>query len=331
MIERKLPKVSHNTKVGYSSAELLLSTLGMVSNIYPIPTEKDLGIDMRAELLKGQSPIGQHYNVQCKGTEDVEINDTDISIQIKVTTINYWLQQKEPTFLIVVDREQQLFFWTYPYFQIKDRIEQIQNQKTVSIFVPKNSYFDTNIKELPEEMVDIIFNYESNNLENFAQTLKSLPINDGAINIRDPFFTKISGMHESITKIINTTKIIEETFNKLNLKLEESIEVEINKYRQVIIWLDHENAVKNYIKSNSVYDELGFVKNMTPREIIESVRKNVANFSQDKSTSNLDSLNESVLKLSELNINLSFFLREILYESNQYGDYDWLVSEYDLL
>ena len=78
-MQRKLPKVPYTTKIGYSASELLNSVLGMFSNVIPIPTDKDLGIDMRAELLRGSIPVGLFYNVQCKGTEDVIIDEEDVN------------------------------------------------------------------------------------------------------------------------------------------------------------------------------------------------------------------------------------------------------------
>ncbi|MFC8689699.1 DUF4365 domain-containing protein, partial [Brevibacillus porteri] len=62
-MQRKLPQVPHTTKIGYSAAELLSSVLGMFSNANPIPTDKDLGIDMRAELLIVAITAGLHFNI----------------------------------------------------------------------------------------------------------------------------------------------------------------------------------------------------------------------------------------------------------------------------
>ncbi|MFI8715704.1 DUF4365 domain-containing protein [Brevibacillus brevis] len=148
----------------------------MFSNVIPIPTDKDLGIDMRAELLRGSIPVGLFYNVQCKGTEDVLIDEKDIAVKIKVTTINYWLQHKEPTFLIVVDRTTRKFYWTHPLQQVEHRIEEIQSQETVTIHVSKTSFFEYNIKMLPPEMIDIIHQYEYKILENLTKALSKNPI-----------------------------------------------------------------------------------------------------------------------------------------------------------
>ncbi|MFC8689671.1 DUF4365 domain-containing protein, partial [Brevibacillus porteri] len=126
--------------------------------------------------LSGAIPAGLHFNIQCKGTEDVIIDEKSIAIKIKVTTINYWLQQKEPTFLIVVDRTKRRFYWTYPLHQVEDRIEEIQFQETVTIHVSKASFFDYNIKKLPTEMMEIIHQYEYKILENLTKALSKNPI-----------------------------------------------------------------------------------------------------------------------------------------------------------
>jgi predicted house-cleaning noncanonical NTP pyrophosphatase (MazG superfamily) len=329
MTSRKLPKVIQSSKVGYTSADLLMSVLGKFSNIYPIPTERDLGIDMRGEMLDQDIPNGLHFNVQCKGTEEVEESVEFISIPIKVTTINYWLQQKQPTFLVVVDRENQIFYWTYPFQQVSEKIDEIQVQEKVSIRVPINSCFDSKTKLIPQKMVEIMENYESNNLENYAQTLRTLPTVIGSLNMNDPLISRISGMHENMSKILDTAKIIEQTYNTLHLSLETSINQEIDKYRDVIIWLDHEPKVRNYITSDCVYDE-PFGNGLTPQQTIDRVRDSLNRFSNDKSRNNLDELLESIFGLAELNRHLLFFLREILYENNPDGDYDFLIKEYKM-
>lgn len=241
-MQRKLPQVPHTTKIGYSASELLSSVLGMFSNVVPIPTEKDLGIDMRAELLSGSIPVGLFYNVQCKGTEDVIIDEKDIAVKIKVTTINYWLHQKEPTFLVVVDRTIQKFYWTYPFQQVEYRIEDIQSQETVTIHVSKTSFFEYNIKMLPPEMMDIIHQYEYKILENLTKALSKNPIDSEKLG------------ESSYEKAISLNAIKERTV--------EDIEIDDDKKKIIteIFMLENEYGQTDLFKHPSEIDNFDLSK-----------------------------------------------------------------------
>lgn len=43
--------------------------------------------------------------VPCKGKEEAKVEGNSIVVSIKETTLNYWLIQPNPTFLIVVDEQ----------------------------------------------------------------------------------------------------------------------------------------------------------------------------------------------------------------------------------
>lgn len=153
---QKLPKRIETTNTGITAEEYLQSRFGKFSNVIPTPASKDLGIDMRAELFEDNYPTGIHFNIQCKGTKELENEDSEINIPIKVSTINYWLQQREPTFLIVVDIVEDKFYWCYPFEQVKEKIKDIQNQEKITIKLDKKNVCDSKIENIPSKMLEHI-------------------------------------------------------------------------------------------------------------------------------------------------------------------------------
>ena len=324
-LDKKLPQVPKTTKIGFTSAELLASVLGMFSIVIPVPTEKDLGIDMRGELLKGPYPIGIHFNVQCKGTEEVDSEFDKFSMQIKVSTINYWLQQKEPTFLVVVDRTAEVFYWAYPYMQIKDRLEEIQSQEKVNISIFKSSCFNTKLRNLPKEMMDYIRDYHIDILGKIALLLNETDLNSQA---NDALFEQALSMNVSIKRVLDNIEVIKNADTNMKNKVKTAIEITITKYKELIIKLDsfHDVASK-YTNGNRVIDDGGFLTNITPREVISEVTNKLNLYSKNDDRENFEKLIKSVKTLVELNKNLSYFLREILYEINPEGNYEQLIEE----
>lgn len=243
-MQRKLPQVPHTTKIGYSAAELLTSVLGMFSNVVPIPTDKDLGIDMRAELLRGSKPVGLFYNVQCKGTEDVINDEEDIAVKIKIATLNYWLQQREPTFLIVVDRTKQKFYWTFPLQQVEHRLEELQSQETVTIHVSKTSFFEYNIIMLPPEMMDIIHQYDYKILESLTKALSKNPIDSK--KLCESSYEKAINFNSGIKKRVVEDIDIDDDKKKI---ITEIFMLE-NKYGQTELF-KHPSEIDNFDLSKS--------------------------------------------------------------------------------
>lgn len=152
----KLPRRTKSQRTGIATADLLYSTLIEFCNIIPVPQELDLGIDFICELMQGDYPTGKLFNIQCKGKEEgVESGDA-ISIQISVKTLNYWLLQRNPTFLIVVDRQNYIFHWFYPKDFLISLDKDWQQQKTVSIPVPTQNGFAQDLQALPSRLTLIV-------------------------------------------------------------------------------------------------------------------------------------------------------------------------------
>jgi hypothetical protein len=153
---KKLPKRSRSQKIGVSAADLLSSVFAKFCNVIPVPQDRDLGIDFICEIIEEEHPTGKLFNIQCKGKEDAKVKSDSITIQIKVTTLNYWLIQSNPTFLIIVDCQNSLFYWYYPQDFVCSLSKNWQNQEKVSISVPIRNCFQQDINTLPNQLVSIV-------------------------------------------------------------------------------------------------------------------------------------------------------------------------------
>ncbi|GCL38186.1 hypothetical protein SR1949_33000 [Sphaerospermopsis reniformis] len=153
---KKLPKRTNSKAVGNIAANLLSATLSRFANPVAIPESQDIGIDFYCELLDQQGcPTGQMFNIQCKGTQEVQQEGDNFRITVKVSTANYWLIQPSPTFIIVVDIGKKTCYWAYPRKQLQENTSW-QRQKTVSIVVRASDCFGFDIDEMPQQMQAIL-------------------------------------------------------------------------------------------------------------------------------------------------------------------------------
>ncbi|BAZ40740.1 hypothetical protein NIES4101_67010 [Calothrix sp. NIES-4101] len=153
----KLPKRTKSQKIGTSAADLLSYVFAEFCNVIPVPQERDLGIDFICEVMQDEYPTGKLFNIQCKGKEEAKVEIDSITVPIKVATLNYWLLQPNPTFLIVVDCQNACFYWSFPQdFLCSLHNKNWQEQQTVSIRVPIQNQFGQNINILPTQIVSIV-------------------------------------------------------------------------------------------------------------------------------------------------------------------------------
>ncbi|EJR44448.1 hypothetical protein IIM_05137 [Bacillus cereus VD107] len=329
-MRNKLPKLNSARITGITSQELLGSTLQEFSQVIHVPTEKDIGIDMRCENLNDGSPTGVHYNVQCKGTEMVQVDKDYFSVPIEVKTINYWLQQREPTFLIVVDRAKSIFYWTYPFEQIKNRIDALQKQDTVRIRVQKSESFMLGIKSLPISMLNIIYEYHYNILDKITESLElEMKQQDEVLSRKSPIQQYIS-ISSSIEQVLKNIQVLDRLNKNLVDRISKIVDYEIEKYRDAIVALDHIPETRRYIKSGDIINDTGFGRDgITPKIIMDNVADSWTKYKENGySNADLISLNSCLDKLYDLNQHLAYFLREMLYDNNPYGDHDYVIERY---
>ncbi len=152
----KLPKRTKSQRIGASAADLLSLVFTEFCNVIPVPQDRDFGIDFICEIMQGEHPTGKLFNIQCKGKEDAKVEGNSIRVSIKVTTLNYWLIQPNPTFLIVVDRQKRTFYWSFPQDFLGSLNKKWQEQEKVSISVPLENCFEQDIRTLPTKLVSIV-------------------------------------------------------------------------------------------------------------------------------------------------------------------------------
>jgi len=152
----KLPRRTKSQRTGIAAADLLSSTLIDFCNVIPVPQELDIGIDFICELMQGDYPTGKLFNIQCKGKEEVAISGDTVSVPISVTTLNYWLLQRNPTFLVVVDHRNHIFYWSYPKDFLNSLDKDWKQQQAVSIPVPIQNSFAQDIQALPSQLTLIV-------------------------------------------------------------------------------------------------------------------------------------------------------------------------------
>ena len=94
--------------------------------IFPdIEQSQDLGIDFIGTVINDGTHTEYNFNAQCKGTDNSEVklnaDGTVFAYPIKVSTINYWKQKKDVTFLFLVDERNEQIYWTAPLKEIENK------------------------------------------------------------------------------------------------------------------------------------------------------------------------------------------------------------------
>ncbi|WP_160319658.1 DUF4365 domain-containing protein [Paenibacillus xylanivorans] len=288
--------------------------------------EKDIGIDLNVELLDGSVPNGLYFNAQCKGKDEIEIDEEHIKISIKITTINYWLLRKEPTFLFVVDPDNLNIFWCYPFDQLSDRLSELQRQATVIIKIDKQSRFTFGIQELPLEIERIIRDFDHNLFENLSQSISNT-VFESASRQQGSLKDKLMAFKDSAELLkSNYQAIIDHQRDQFIL---DQTRVILEKFRFVLSWLDAESPlIFPYTHGKYIYEADGFIEGSTIDCFIKDVNLSIDNYESNASPDNFDILVSNLEELNNLNRNLAFFLREILYEMNPYGEFDYLTQDY---
>ncbi|HLO84262.1 MAG TPA: DUF4365 domain-containing protein [Nostocaceae cyanobacterium] len=209
----KLPKRTKSQRIGQSAADLLKSVFTKFCIVIPVPQELDLGIDFICEIMQGEYPTGKLFNIQCKGTEEIEVKGNSITVPISVTTLNYWLLQKNPTFLIIVDCENYIFYWSFPKDFLSSLNKNWQKQTKVSIPVSIQNHFKQDINSLPPQLISIVNSLASVAPQhgNYLETLTLADAIDKAIKsgldiLIAPFYRPFQYIGMSITEAAKAVK-----------------------------------------------------------------------------------------------------------------------------
>ncbi len=78
------------------------------------PVSKDYGLDLRIEVTRGEYVTGEEFGVQIKGTSSLSIATGFLpQVQVRQSTINYWLGKLPPTMVAVVDVVAETIFYDW--------------------------------------------------------------------------------------------------------------------------------------------------------------------------------------------------------------------------
>lgn len=128
------PKVPLSRRRGGSAEDEIRARLKYFS--IPAKPELDIGLDFCCELLEEEKPTGKFFGVQAKGTESLD----HLSWSIKRTTLEYWLMQSFPVFLMVYDESADNCYWTSVIQNLQDIVKKLTPaNKTVSISIDKSN------------------------------------------------------------------------------------------------------------------------------------------------------------------------------------------------
>lgn len=328
MTDYKLPTYAVNKKIGNIAADILKASLQRFAIINSHEESIDLGIDMRGQIVENGVPRNQFFNIQCKGTASLEIDSTEdyFTKQISVSTINYWNQQNDTTFLFLVDNVTENCYWCNPIIDLNDRISEIQHQETVNIKIPKTNLINKQTTELPKEFIQSIILYVVNHLDIATSLVKRL---SNAIENNESL-----DLDFSIQLLQNIIPSIEEIQGHYYLIIEHLIQEikdswsESNKYLNKLVfnlpardWVSNFRKETGFLQSKKSYEDL----NQEVNSIIEDFTfKNLT-------VARLEDLKESYKELLEYQTNLLAFLYEMSCEDDPNGNHTKLLIELDKL
>ncbi|MDQ0862154.1 hypothetical protein [Bacillus sp. V2I10] len=175
-----------------------------------------------------------------------------------------------------------------------------------------------------------MFEYHYDILEKIADSLElAMKIQDKS-KIKDSPIQKYVSNASSIEEVLKNIDLIDKLNKNLVDRISKAVEDEISQYREAIVALDYIPEVRQYIRDGNVMDNTGFGTNgITPRMVLNNVTeawKNYKNGGYLKK--DLDHLNDCLNNLYEMNRHLAYFLREMLYDNNPDGDYEFIIDRF---
>ncbi len=116
---------------------------------------EDYGIDGEIEIISKNGLVkGDIFKFQIKGHRKVKPKGQYIIQQVKVSTINYWLEISLPIILFVVNINQSVVYWIDVKEYIKDTLSIIKsdwhNQKTVQIKIPLTNSLPNGLRKIKQ-------------------------------------------------------------------------------------------------------------------------------------------------------------------------------------
>lgn len=324
----KLPMYSNNKKTGNTAADTLKSVLDKFAIINMHEESIDLGIDMRAQVVEKEYPKELFFNIQSKGKEYVDTTDLKnncFKIQIKITTVNFWFQQNETTFLFIVDNETGNCYWCNPIVQLMPRIKEIQKNDTVVINIPLNNCLNSRSKSLPKEFINYIILYSVHNISKasgITNKISNIIYGNDSLGIELSF--------EILSILIKEVDKIRNNYNEIAETLIQNIELELSNSIEFFIKLDQIDLSRHYCPKGVFLDK-GFSKtNKSIKELQKEANDLIEDFRNNpRNAEMLKSLENVYREIEEIMCNSIGFLYEMVCEDDPFNDHSELLNKRD--
>jgi hypothetical protein len=116
--------------------------------------DPDIHVDYFVEIAEKESPSGEIFGVQLKGTSSPRYSKNLIKISVKTKHLSYYLDKvKQPIFLIVVDVKKRQGFWFFVQRWAKEELndQNWMTQSKIDIKIPLAGKSDPNQHPIPLE------------------------------------------------------------------------------------------------------------------------------------------------------------------------------------
>ena len=320
----QLPKMTNNQILGNRSASLLKEIMMKFCSFPEIEQNQDLGIDFIGTVIVNGVPTRLNFNAQCKGIDEIEKKYCETSdcytYQIKVSTINYWIQKNDVTFLFLVDSGNDVIYWSAPLKEVKGKSLDCQTEYTFHI--PRSNIIRRIDDELPELFIFEIISYSANFAPRVCEQMQRVA--EGS----DDGITKIY-----MTHIFDMMKDLEENFRIVCKKYEETakairdnIQNDLCKSINACTQLDQIDDIVRTYCVNGVFEEPFDAGN--GKKTIKDLENEFEALTK-KDDIDYIQLSNFYKQLFEYKGNIIGYLREMIYEDDPFNEHKDIEDEFN--
>lgn len=313
----KLPKFTPAQMVGNRAASVLQAVMQKFCIFEEISANQDLGIDFMGTILENSLPTKYNFNVQCKGTEDsgVKMNadKSKFVYSIKTTTINYWKQKKDVTFLFLVDIKKEVIFWSSPLKEIDNR--DLSKQDSVTIHIPLNNIISSKSICLSSDFKFEIIRYYACFAQGVVSQLQNIR------QMKDN--NEISHMLELVKVLEANMLLVQNEYNELISELRNKITEDLNSTYSYWCILNTIDIVKKYCPKG-IFD--ASFSNKKGGKTLGECEIKLESYVNNNTISH-EKLYELSKEVFEIRKNVLAFLREMAYEDCPYMNHTDIDEE----
>ena len=120
--------------------------------------QKDYGIDLVVEIVRGEYVTGAHFLMQLKATDELAVRKNEcIAKACKTSTLRYFLQRPELIVYIIYDAQSRVGYWIWIQDYIRNQLQldpAWKTQKTATIRIPlENEFGPEAVKEIAQRVL----------------------------------------------------------------------------------------------------------------------------------------------------------------------------------